>query len=690
MPVLRSFVRRVALVAWVVSLSGTLGAQERTRPFGTQREQAEQQQRWLRKRMDTILPGLMRAQGIDFWVIPMREYNEDPTFSSLVSPTTFYARRRTIYVFFDRCAASGRQDPGDGSCLERLALGGSSQGGVYREYRAKKVVQNPVNTRQAELWGDSQWQVLKEVVEERNPRVIAINVSRTHAFSDGLTAGEMEGMSLALGRRWTARFKRAEELPLQFIASRLPEEEEFYTRLTQLVHSLIGRMFSNEVITPGVTTTQDLVWWWRQQVNDLGLSTWFQPSVAVQRKGTLPEALGDNPVVEEGDVLWCDVGITALGLNTDTQHSGYVLREGETEPPLGLRKALAKQETQRTHLGRILVDSGALSEDELRVQLEDKAQETIFGLFDWDDAEFRFADDETAAPNILAVDMRVEDILLRGAQRWDEMQRFRSVFNNPGIVLARTERVPPAEVFRNRMARRIFESIDGERSVAEILLHAHGSEYLVTKFLYELHRAGVVEIVEIKPVIDAPSPPPASAPMQVAELERETLAPEVTVAKPAAVRAVRAARAPELGVGGAHPATPSAVAEGDLEFARRLLSRGEFDSALEILDRAYKAQPSDEALRRLLAEAEASFIEKAYRHFLPPTKIVTLHRVAESLTAEQLSPTEFFLLSRIDGTWDIRSIIQITPLREVDVLRTLKRMREKGLIDLKDPVPASA
>jgi hypothetical protein len=124
--------------------------------------------------------------------------------------------------------------------------------------------------------------------------------------------------------------------------------------------------------------------------------------------------------------------------------------------------------------------------------------------------------------------------------------------------------------------------------------------------------------------------------------------------------------------------------------ARRLLNRGDFDAALEILDRAYRAQPGDEALRRLLAEAEAAFIEKAYRHYLPPAKHVVLTKSMASLTAERLSPTEFFLLSRIDnGTWDVRSIIQITPLREVDVLRTLKKMRENGVIELRDPSPAS-
>lgn len=327
--------------ALALALAAPVIAQEPQRPFGTQREQAEMQQRWLKRRMETILPGLMRKHGVDLWVIPTREYNEDPTFSSLVSPTTFYARRRTIYVFFDRCAAAGTTDPGDGSCIERLALGGTSQGGVYREYRAKKVVDNPVNTRQAELWGDAQWQVLKEVVEERNPRIIGVNISRTHAFSDGLTAGELEGMSAALGKKWTDRFKRSELLPLEFIAARLPEEEEFYGRLTRFVHAQVARMFSNEVITPGVTRTQDLVWWWRQMVADHGLTTWFQPSIAIQRKGSLPELLGDNAVIEPGDVLWCDVGVTALRLNTDTQHSGYVLRDGESEPPPGIRAALA-------------------------------------------------------------------------------------------------------------------------------------------------------------------------------------------------------------------------------------------------------------------------------------------------------------------------------------------------------------
>ena len=169
----------------------------------------------------------MRKHGIDMWVVPMREYNEDPVFTSLVSPTTFAARRRTIYVFFDKCAAANlpvdRPAPSiersDRSCLERIALGGTSQGGLYEAVRSTRAAPSGVRGQQAELWGDQQWLVLKDVVEQRNPKVIGIDVSRTFAFSDGLSAGELEGMSEALGAKWKS-FKPAEALPLELIATK--------------------------------------------------------------------------------------------------------------------------------------------------------------------------------------------------------------------------------------------------------------------------------------------------------------------------------------------------------------------------------------------------------------------------------------------------------------------------------------
>ena len=288
--------------------------------------------------MKAVLPALMKKHRVDMWVVPMREYNEDPVFSSIVSPTTMSARRRTIYLFYDPCAFA-RAD-----CtkpFERLAMGWTSQGGVFTAIRSTKAAAGPAGGQvqaQAELWGDEQWQVLKKEIEKRNPKAIAIDVSRVFAFNDGLSAGELEGMKGALGPKWTARFKHADDLPLDLIATRSSEEADTYRKMQEVVWGIIDTAFSNVVITPGVTRTEDVVWWMRQKVNDLGLGTWFHPSVEVQRKG-VPDP-GENPIIQKGDVLHCDFGITAMRLNTDTQHMGYVLLDGETDAPPGLKAAL--------------------------------------------------------------------------------------------------------------------------------------------------------------------------------------------------------------------------------------------------------------------------------------------------------------------------------------------------------------
>ena len=386
---------RPLLLLAVLALSARADAQtiQTRRPFGTLREQAEIQQRWLQQRIDSVLPAIMRKHGVEMWVVPMREYNEDPTFTSLVSPTTFAARRRTIYVFVDTCAKVGRgtgvegQERGTGevgqdgdewevrsdhgqvpvpispsiplshvpgsrpsahlpfpTCqIERIALGGTSQGGIYQALRSNLPAAGPAGSRaeqRAELWGDEQWQVLKRVIEERQPKTIHVNISRAFAFSDGLSAGEYEGMRDAFGPTWSSRFRRNDLLALDLVATRLADEQVAWRRMQEVVWGIIDTAFSNVVITPGVTRTQDVVWWMRQKVNDLGLGSWFQPSVSVQRRGVGDAELGDNPVIQRGDVLHCDFGIVAYRLTTDTQHMGYVLREGETEVPAGIKRAL--------------------------------------------------------------------------------------------------------------------------------------------------------------------------------------------------------------------------------------------------------------------------------------------------------------------------------------------------------------
>lgn len=298
------------------------------KPLPPLREQADIQQEWLKLRLERVLPALMRKHGIEMWLVICREYNEDPVYRSLTSPTVFAARRRTILVFHDKGPDKG---------VDRLALGGGSNGGLYTVYRDPE-------TENRELYGEGQWAVLRKLIAERNPKTIGVNISATHAFSDGLAAGEWEKLQATLGQPWLSRVKRAEELPLEYIATRLPEQLALYRQLQEHVHALLTRAFSNEVITPGKTTNQDVVWWLRQQTHNLGFGTWFQTTVRVQRQGSgIPSNLAEDApiVIERGDVLHCDYGLVGMGMATDTQHMAYVLKPGETDVPAGIKAALA-------------------------------------------------------------------------------------------------------------------------------------------------------------------------------------------------------------------------------------------------------------------------------------------------------------------------------------------------------------
>src|SRR5262245_1365270 len=314
------------IIAVFVSATIAVTAQA-PRPLPQLRGQAEIQQQWLKLRLERVLPRLMRKHGVQMWLVICREYNEDPVFYSLVSPTVFAARRRTIYVFFDRGEEKG---------VERLALGGGSNGGLYTVYRDPEAENH-------EIYGEGQWVLLKKLIDERKPATIAINISQTHAFSDGLSSGEREKLESTLGAEYSKKIVRSEDLALEYVEMRLPEMLPTYRQMMETVHWLIRRAFSNEVITPGKTTDQDVVWWLRQQVNNLGLGTWFHPSVRVQKPSkTGVNLLGEDAavIIERGDVLHVDFGITAMRLNTDTQHMGYVLRDGEKDVPAGIKRAL--------------------------------------------------------------------------------------------------------------------------------------------------------------------------------------------------------------------------------------------------------------------------------------------------------------------------------------------------------------
>jgi hypothetical protein len=277
----------------------------------------------LRDRLDNLLPQLMRETGIDMWLVINREYVEDPVYLTLVPEPTFAARRTTMLVFFDRGADKG---------VERLTVSRYPFGEFY----------------QAAWEGgdlDAQWKRLGEVIRERNPKKIGINTSRNWPFADGLTHALHERLMSVLDAPLRSRVVSAENLAVRWLETRTAMELQSYPQIVAIARSVITEAFSNKVITPGITTTDDVAWYIRERYAELGLPIWFQPDVNVQRMGMKCESAtafcGEETVIQRGDVLHTDVGITYLRLNTDTQEMGYVLRLGETDVPEGLKKALA-------------------------------------------------------------------------------------------------------------------------------------------------------------------------------------------------------------------------------------------------------------------------------------------------------------------------------------------------------------
>jgi Xaa-Pro aminopeptidase len=276
----------------------------------------------LQERLKTLLPRLMRETGFDMWLVINREYVEDPVYLSLVPAPVFHARRLSMLVFFDR---------GESQPLEILTVSRYPMDGYTAAWKGGTE--------------SSQWTRLAEIVAERKPKRIGINTSRRWSFGDGLTGGLRDGLMEALGPALSASTASAEALCVRWLETRTPREFDLYAHMVAIARGVVSEAFSERRITPGVTTTADVEWYIRQRFTDLGLSTWFSPDVNRQ-SANLPctaesPFCGDSGVIQPGDVLHCDVGITYLRLNTDTQEMGYVLRRGESDVPEGLARALA-------------------------------------------------------------------------------------------------------------------------------------------------------------------------------------------------------------------------------------------------------------------------------------------------------------------------------------------------------------
>ncbi|TDE16858.1 M24 family metallopeptidase [Dyadobacter psychrotolerans] len=292
-----------------------------------ERERAAVIDNILEDRFENLLPQLMRREGIDMWVIISREYNEDPVMKTMLPSTWISARRRTIMVFFD---------PGEGKPLDKLAIARYDVGTLLTgEW---DLSSNP-----------DQWDALMKVIKAKNPKKIGLNYSPTYAHADGLTFTEHEEFLNKLPKEFHSKVVSAERLSIGWLETRTEKEMAIYPLICRISHQIIEEAFSEKVIQPGVTTTDDVVWFLRQRVTDLGLDTWFHPTVDVQRADdkkfdhlrTFAKRPGDQPILP-GDLIHVDFGITYLRLNTDQQQHAYILKPGEKDIPGNLKKAFSQ------------------------------------------------------------------------------------------------------------------------------------------------------------------------------------------------------------------------------------------------------------------------------------------------------------------------------------------------------------
>ena len=387
------------------------------------------------------------------------------------------------------------------------------------------------------------------------------------------------------------------------------------------------------------------------------LTDLLQWASATRRTGVLEvEAAGHKRRIELRDG-----SITACWTNDPRARLGqFLLGRGRiTEEQLS--DALKVHDGGGVTLGRALLDLNILSEADLTQVIAQKAEETITDLFDWDDALFRFDKEKLLnGGDQIDVRMGVESLLLQVAQREDEIGEIRELFESSRVVLERTDKEPPKEVTDHAVLVKLYESVDGTRCIGELLLHARASEFLVLKLMRELHKMGLVKIKSrdgagtpgIRTLLDPPEP-----------------------------RQPKQATEPEEGSGEAESDAGRELL-ADIEVARRLISRDESSAALELLQASLRAHPGNDALRTLIAEAEEACM-KGLRGSVSSDAVPV---VVDADAAEgEVSPEESFLLSLIDGKTDVRSLTWVSPLREVDLLRSLQRMADRGWIELQMP-----
>lgn len=291
------------------------------------RDQSALMDELLQERLEQLLPELMKKTNIDCWVLISREYNEDPVLKTLLPAEWLSARRRTMLVF-SLNPSTGKVDK---HAIARYAVGSSIPG----SWDMQKY--------------PNQWEALVQLIASKRPSKIGLNYSKEFGHADGIAKTEYDLFMQYLPDSLKKKVVSAEKLSVAWLETRTDREIALYPKLIQLTHAIIKEGFSEKIITPGVTSTDDLVWWFRQRIRDAGLDTWFHPTVSIQRSDSVEfnhlKAFSNRPksqIILPGDLLHVDIGISYLRLQTDIQEHAYLLLPGEKTVPVSLKQAFEK------------------------------------------------------------------------------------------------------------------------------------------------------------------------------------------------------------------------------------------------------------------------------------------------------------------------------------------------------------
>lgn len=348
-------------------------------------------------------------------------------------------------------------------------------------------------------------------------------------------------------------------------------------------------------------------------------------------------------VVENGKVtkqIFFRDGMIVSSASTDPkEHLGAFLVSHGFITDAELGQAIRMQESNKMLLGKILSTIGAISEQDVHRMLRLKAEESIYDVFSWTEGDFRFLDQKLPATNMVPISIDVTGLVLEGMQRFDEWKRIREIVPSPNSVPVSVGEFD--EKVLTEGAPQILSLIDDDRTVADICKLTHSSEFHVCRILFRQVQSKRLKIVR----------PRGAEP-------EEAAAPALPAAPPVF--------------------TPDALAH----VAQQSLQKGEFETALRHMRAARALDPDS---RKLTAEAEK--IEEQIRAEIEkagvlPTSVPVLARTMEELTQLKISPQEGFLLTRLNGSYDLKSIVNISSMNPLDVQLAVWKLLKAGHVRL--------